>query len=99
MAYNESMDIPIRSTQQWEAELGRAIAATRKQHKLTQQALADRSNVSRSAIKYLEAGNGSSLATFLNVSRALGLDLDQVFDSVSSVSPLALLKAQRKTKS
>lgn len=87
-----------RSTPEWEAELGRRIRATRKQHKLTQQELADRSNVSRSAIKYLEAGNGSSLATFLNVSRALGLEgeLEQIFTPVSAISPLALLEAKRK---
>lgn len=88
----------VRSTPEWEAELGRRIRATRKQRKLTQQELADRSNVSRSAIKYLEAGNGSSLATFLNVSRALGLEgeLEQIFAPVSTISPLALLEAKRK---
>ena len=91
------METAVRSTREWEAEIGQQIRATRKQQRLTQQELADRSNVSRSAIKYLEAGNGSSLATFLNVSRALGLDLNQVFMTVSTVSPLALLKAKRKT--
>lgn len=90
----------VRSTQDWEAELGQRIKATRKQQNLTQQELAIRSNVSRSAIKYLEAGHGSSLATFLNVSRALGLDkaLEQVFATGSTISPLALLEANRKSK-
>lgn len=91
------MERAVRSTHEWEAELGQQVRATRKQQKLTQQELADRSNVSRSAIKYLEAGNGSSLATFLNVSRALGLDLNQVFMTVSTISPLALLKTKRKS--
>jgi transcriptional regulator with XRE-family HTH domain len=89
----------VRSTPEWEAELGQQIRSTRKQQHLTQQELADRSNVSRSAIKYLEAGHGSRLATLLNVSRALGLDesLERVFATVSTVSPLALLEASRKS--
>lgn len=89
----------VRSTQDWEAELGRRVRAIRKQQKLTQQELAQRSNVSRSAIKYLEAGNGSSLATFLNVCRALGLDqnFEKVFMTASTISPLALLEAKRKS--
>ena len=88
----------VRSTQDWEAEIGQRIKATRKERKLTQQELAERSNVSRSAIKYLEAGHGSSLATFLNVSRALGLDrgLEEIFSTVSTISPLALLAAKRR---
>lgn len=88
----------VRSTADWEAELGRRIRATRKQRKLSQQGLADKSNVSRSAIKYIEAGNGSSLATFLNVVRALGLesDLEKIFTPVSSISPLAILEAKKK---
>lgn len=89
----------VRSTPEWEAELGRRIKAARKERHLTQQELADRSNVSRSAIKYLEAGNGSSLATFLNVARALCLegDLEKIFSPVSTISPLALLEARRKS--
>ena len=85
-----------RGTQEWQAELGRRIRAVRRQQHLTQQGLADRANVSRSAIKYLEGGRGSSLATFINVTRALGLDesLEQMFAVVSTVSPLALLRAK-----
>lgn len=88
----------VRSTADWEAQLGQWIRATRKQRKLSQQELADKSNVSRSAIKYIEAGNGSSLATFLNVMRALGLEgeLEKILTSVSSISPLAILEATRK---
>lgn len=88
----------VRSTSDWEAELGRRVHHVRKQRHMTQQELADRSNVSRSAIKYLESGKGSSLATFLNVVRALDLDesLDQIFAVVSTVSPLALLQAKKK---
>ncbi|MDP1720098.1 MAG: helix-turn-helix transcriptional regulator [Candidatus Nanopelagicaceae bacterium] len=90
----------VRSTADWETELGNRVRAVRKQRKMTQQELADRSNVSRSAIKYLEAGHGSSLATFLNVVRALELDenLDQIFAVVSTISPLALLQDKKKSR-
>lgn len=89
----------VRSTSGWEAELGNRVRLVRKARKMTQQQLADRSNVSRSAIKYLESGKGSSLATFLNVVRALDLDenLEQIFAVVSTISPLALLQAKRKS--
>lgn len=89
----------VRSTSGWEAELGNRVRLVRKARKMTQQELADRSNVSRSAIKYLESGKGSSLATFLNVVRALDLDenLEQIFAVISTISPLALLRDKQKS--
>ena len=88
----------VRSTNDWEIELSRRIRVARKQQGMTQQELADRSNVSRSAIKYLESGAGSTLATFINVVRALGLDtsFDQIFGEVSTISPLEIIEAKRK---
>lgn len=92
------MVVQARKTSDWKIELGRRVRLVRKERRMTQQALADRSNVSRSAIKYLESGKGSSLATFLNVVRALDLDenFEQIFAVVSTVSPLALLQAKKK---
>jgi transcriptional regulator with XRE-family HTH domain len=88
----------VRSTQEWEAELGHRINAIRKQRGMTQEELASRSNISRSAVKYLEAGRGSTLATFVKVARALELDeiFDQIFAVSTPISPLAMLAAQRK---
>lgn len=88
----------VRSTRDWELELGGRIQIVRKQQGMSQQELADRSNVSRSAIKYLESGKGSTLATFVKVARALGLDesFDQTFGVVPTVSPLAIIQAKRK---
>ena len=88
----------IRSTSDWEAELGNRVRVARKLRKMTQQELAERANVSRSAIKYLESGKGSSLATFLNVLRALDLDenLEEIFAVVSTISPLLLLQAKKR---
>ncbi|MCX6430323.1 MAG: helix-turn-helix transcriptional regulator [Actinobacteria bacterium] len=88
----------VRSTEEWEAELGRRINLIRKQRGMTQEELAQRSNISRSAVKYLEAGKGSSLASFVKVARALELDeiFDQIFAVSSPISPLAILAAKRK---
>lgn len=88
----------VRSTEEWEAELGRRINVIRKQRGMTQEELAQRSNISRSAVKYLEAGKGSSLASFVKVARALELDeiFDQIFAVSSPISPLAILAAKRK---
>lgn len=92
------MSAVVRSTHDWEIELGRRIQIARKQQGMTQQELADRSNVSRSAIKYLESGNGSTLSTFVKVARALGLDesFDETFGVVPTISPLAIIQAKRK---
>lgn len=67
---------------------------------LTQQELADRANVSRSAIKALESGAGSTLSTFIGVVRALDLDetLDQIFATASTISPLAMIKEAKRSR-
>lgn len=74
------MSAIVRTTQDWETDLGQRIRLARKRARLSQQALADRANVSRTAVKSLEAGKGSTLRTFINVVRALGLDtgLDRI---------------------
>jgi len=85
-----------RTTQAWEVELGHRMRAARKRAKLSQQALATHANVSLSAVKSLEAGQGSTLRTFVSVVRALDLDanLDRAFAVTSAVSPVALLNAR-----
>jgi len=94
------MGMIVRSTKGWEQEIGARIRAIRKRSELTQQELADLANVSRSAIKYLEAGHGSSLATFIGVAKALNLDkeIDQIFALSSQISPMALLAKKSKSK-
>ncbi|MBC7463708.1 MAG: helix-turn-helix transcriptional regulator [Actinobacteria bacterium] len=89
----------VRSTAGWEIEIGHRIRAVRRQYGMTQQELADRANISRSTVKYLESGAGSSLATFINVVRALELDevFDQIFGQVSTVSPLAVIESKQRS--
>ncbi len=87
----------VRSIEEWEAELGSRISALRKQRGMTQEELAQRANISRSSIKYLETGRGSSLASFVKVTRALELDgiFDQIFAVSTPISPLAILAEKR----
>lgn len=54
-----------------EAEIGAVLRGLRKTEKLSQQALADRANISLGAVKNIESGKGSSLRTLLRVLRAL----------------------------
>ncbi len=94
------MSTVVKSTEDWEAELGRRVRLARKRSRLSQRALADRANVSMSAVRGLEAGNGSNLRTFVRVVRALGLDsgLDRIFNAPATVSPVALLQARNELK-
>jgi transcriptional regulator with XRE-family HTH domain len=90
----------VRSGSEWEAELGRRLRAVRKLARLSQTTLADRANVSLSALKSLEAGRGSTLRTFLGVVRALNLDssLDRLFPVTTTVSPVAMLAARTEMR-
>ena len=94
------MSTIVRSTQEWEAELGQRVRLARKRAGLSQQGLADRANVSMSAVRGLEAGNGSTLRTVISVARALGLEsgLDHIFSAPATVSPVAMLQARKGSK-
>ena len=92
------MSAVFRSTTDWEREIGSRVRRLRKQNGMSQQDLADRANISRSAVKYLESGVGSSLATFINVARAFDLDesIDRIFTEISELSPLAIIESHRR---
>jgi len=94
------MDASPRSTERWEAELGSRVRLARKRIGLTQAQLAERANISLSAERALELGAGSSLASFIKVLRALGLEqeLDRVFVPRTTVSPMAALRARTQLK-
>jgi transcriptional regulator with XRE-family HTH domain len=91
----------VRGIDAWEAELGRRLRESRKQQRLSQRVVAELANVSMSAVKALEGGRGSTLATFIRVVRALGLDdtLDRLFTTTATVDPIALLREQQRGKS
>lgn len=79
--------------------LGDAVRRARLQHNFDQVQLAERAGVSVRALRNLEAGRGSQVATFLRVLDALGLGalIDQIAPT-PSVSPMALLRATREPR-
>lgn len=85
---------------EWEQRIGDAIRQLRLDAELDQSSLADKANVSRSAIQYLESGKGSRLRTLVAVLRAL--DRMDVFDAMmpfDGPTPLQVLaQTQRDLK-
>lgn len=81
--------------------IGVSIKRHRLEQNITQQQLADRCGVSISSVKSLESGSGSTLETFLQVTRALNKDgWVGYLEPVSQVSPLEyadmVLKGRKK---
>jgi len=66
------MSIITRNAQQ----LGNVIRTTRKEHGLTQAALAEKAGLRQATISKIESGNGATkIETVLTVIAMLGLDL------------------------
>jgi len=89
-------DVPSMTVEQLEQRLGQNLRATRITQDLTQSELADRANVSLGAVKSLEKGGGSTITTFVKVTRALGQQswIDELRPPSRAFNPLDLLVAQ-----
>lgn len=87
----------LRSTEEWEVELGRGVRHLRIRQNLTQRDLADAANISLSALKNLELGGGSSTRTLILVVRALERSewLTLLAPPEPSVSPMKLLRERK----
>jgi len=87
------------ATGEWEQHIGSQVRELRQRADLTQAELATRANVSLSAVRYLEAGKGSSLSTLVRVVRALDRTpwLETLAPPAPSVSPIALLRDRKAT--
>jgi len=85
-----------RTTAEWERRVGEQLRELRRRHQLTQAELARRASVSTGTIRHLETGAGSSLATLIQVAKALDHTewLDAIVPAVA-VSPMDALR-QRK---
>jgi len=82
-----------------EARIGLAVRQWRIDAGLTQDALADRASLSRSAIQQLEGGQGSRLTTLIRVLRAL--DRIDAVDAITpriGPSPIEQLAAERRAE-
>jgi transcriptional regulator with XRE-family HTH domain len=92
---------PLRTTNEWEVEVGRRLREIRLSRNLTQETVAVSANVSVGALKNLESGRGSSLRTLIQILRAL--DQVQWLESLqppqSTFTPMALLREQQALES
>jgi transcriptional regulator with XRE-family HTH domain len=90
------MDI-VRSTGDWEVEVGTQVRALRMLANLTQAELARRANIAVGAVAGLEHGRGSTLRTLIAVTRALGQTswLEQLAPH-PMVSPIQQLRDQKR---
>jgi len=61
-------------------KLGLNIAYYRKERGLTQQSLAEMSNISRNYLQRIEGGGSASVETFMSVADALDIPLCKIFE-------------------
>ncbi|MHB1951072.1 MAG: helix-turn-helix domain-containing protein [Acidiferrobacteraceae bacterium] len=82
-----------RTTDEWQAEIGERLRGARIRQRLEQKELANRANISVSAIKNLEGGKGSTLKSLIHVLRALNLqDLLDALPPADLISPLEVAR-------
>ena len=85
--------------QDTEATIGRVVRRWRIEGGFSQNDVAERAGLSRSAVQGLERGTGTRLATLLAVLRAIGRD--DALDALTAdeqPSPIELLAAQRRAE-
>jgi transcriptional regulator with XRE-family HTH domain len=89
---------PLHTTVDWERRIGDEVRSLRVRKRLTQAELARSANISLSAVKYLESGRGSSLATLIRIARVLDrTDWLATFAPLEpAVSPLAVLREHQR---
>ncbi|MHB9096074.1 MAG: helix-turn-helix domain-containing protein [Eubacteriales bacterium] len=72
--------------------LGERIRAERMSHKMTQEALAEKANISVSFLGQIERGERKpSLETVVGVANALGVTVDYLLSDSYSIAPKSLV--------
>jgi len=80
-----------------QAQLGNQLRQLRLRENLDQRELAGRAGVGLNVVKRLEAGKGATVASLVNVLRALGqADWLNTLAPPVSISPLQIAKARTK---
>lgn len=93
------MNWNILSDKALEEQIGLYIRRTRQQQNKTQEEVANAANISRSTLSLLERGESGNLKTLIQVLRVLDrLFLLKGFQYEEQLSPIALAKAQRKSR-
>ena len=86
------------TTDELASQLGAQIRSLRIEQELDQEALATKASVSRSAVRALETGRGSSTSTLIKVIRALDAVewLQSLHTAETEISPMELLRQERR---
>lgn len=85
----------MRTVGEWEVEVGARVRELRMLAGVTQTDLAHRANIAVGAVAALERGRGSTLKTFIAVTRALDRTtwLEQISPEVT-ISPIQMMRDQ-----
>jgi len=87
------------TTDEWAMELGGNLRDIRLRQNIDQRQLAAQADVALNAVKRLETGKGSTVASLIKVLRALGREAWlQTLAPQVTVSPLQLLKAKKPAR-
>lgn len=88
------MAIDLSTPAELEATLGEQIRAARLLRNLSQEALASDAGVSRTAVRNLEGGKGSTVETLVRVLKAMErTDWISMLQPTVAISPLQMLKS------
>ena len=88
-----------KTNQEIASDLGKQIKNARLQFNRTQADVALQANISRRAVQALEAGDGSSLETFIAVCRCIGkTDWIYVFAPTPTVNPMLVLQLKTRAE-
>lgn len=94
------MEVRNLAVQEWEQRLGGHIRSLRLQQNLTQAEVARRANIDRTTVGRIEGGEGGSIASLVQIARALGREdwLDSFAPVAPAVSPMQQLRQRQRSE-
>ncbi len=83
---------------EWERRLGIQIRELRLRHNLTQAEVARRANIDRTTVGRIENGEGGSISSLVQITRALSREdwLDTFAPATPAVSPMQQLRERQR---